>query len=920
MQFKSNEKLNLLACTDCNRPDNKDSKVCKICKTKSLGLFYDNKFYFFPVIFSDFHVKLKKATRILNKFRFIFSFLFSILFFTLFFLEIYRNNLFLELFSAEFWFSEDYVFQGFFWLAIFFVMYFWYRLIMREKKTYFINYERGIEKKEGIYSKTLEKDLTWNDLPNYSKKNQINISKFLTPDAWNALQNAYELARKFNSREVNIDHLFISLLDFPAIQNIFIRLGIPAKILQARFVQRLKKEKYKSQILFNEDLNQILFHGFFISKELKDNRYRLTAILLSTVQQSEFLQEVLYDLKIDSEKLKNVIEWVRINEKLWENYHEFRKAASGINKYGMDRAMTAVATPYLNNFSRDITIAAKYGNLDACVAREKEIEEVFRILEGGKNNVVLVGDRGVGKLALIQGIVQKMINGDAPKKLLDKRFVQISTSSLMAGTTIAGAQERMIRIMNEVARAGNIILFIKNLQDLLTVSEGQKEGLDVSETLAEYLSSGRFIMFATTTKEAYNQFLTNTEIGSVFSKVDVEEMNINQAIQVLESRVSVVEYKNSVFFSYEAVESCVNFADKFFYDQNLPESAISLMMEVASYVKSKRGKNQLVTKEDVAIVINEKTGIPATTVSEDEGQKLLRLEEEMHKRVVGQDLAVSMIANALRRARAEIRSVKKPIANFLFLGPTGVGKTELAKTIAEVYFGGEKQMIRIDMSEFQDKSSIYRLIGEPNVQGTGILTEAVRQNPFSLVLLDELEKADQNVLNLFLQVFDDGRLTDSVGRTIDFTNTIIIATSNAGSSFVQDQVSKGIDLESVRDILLKSELKNYYKPEFLNRFDGVILFKALNKEEIKIIASLMLKRVAKDLEKRGIELKVENSALNYLAEIGFDPEFGARPMRRAIQDKVENKLAEIILKGALKRRDIIVLGENCEIEIKSANK
>ena len=914
MQFKKNEKLNLVICKDCKDPNCKFNKLCKICKGKCMGFFYSNNFYYFPFVFTNYRIKLKKIRRALDIFRFIFSGFLSIIFFGLFFYNIIKNNLYRNILDINFWFTQNFSFKIFFWLALLSLLYLWYRLIKREKKVFYIPYEENKNEDEFIL-KSLEKDLSWEDLSKYSKKRQTNVYKFLTEDALGSLENAYRWAFRYNNRIVNTDHLFISLLDYPNIKNIFIRLGVPVKTLQAKFIQRLKKEKIKSKSFFSDDLSQVIFHGFFISKKLKDNRYRVTSLLLAVVKQSELLQEVLYDLNIDSQKLKNVIEWARINEKLYEDYHNFRKAASGINKYGMDKAMTAVATPYLNNFSRDITIAAKYGNLDTCVAREKEIEEVFRVLEGGKNNIILVGDRGVGKLAVIQGMVQKMIEGRAPKKLVDKRFVQLSTSTLMAGTTIAGAQERLIRIMNEVSKAGNIILFIKNIHDLLSVSDGQKEGLDVSETLAEYLSSDNFIMFTTTTKEAYNKFLINTEIASKFSRINVEEMNTNQAIQVLESKISFVEYKNNVFFSYEAVESCVKMADKFFYDKNLPESAISLMMEVASYVKSKRGKNQIINKNDVSAIISEKTGMPMTTISEDEGEKLLRLEEEMHKRVVGQDMAVSLVANALRRARAEIRSVKKPIANFLFLGPTGVGKTELAKTIAKVYFGGEKQMIRIDMSEFQNKSCIYRLIGEPNVQGTGILTEAVRQNPFSLVLLDELEKADQNVLNLFLQVFDDGRLTDSVGRVIDFTNTIIIATSNAGSSFVQKKVSEGVDLESVRDVLIKSKLKDYYKPEFLNRFDSIVLFKALNKLEIKTISGLMLKRVAKDLEKKGIELKVKESALEYLSEIGFDPEFGARPMRRAIQDKVENKLAEIILQGKIQRRDVIVLGENCEIKI-----
>jgi len=351
------------------------------------------------------------------------------------------------------------------------------------------------------------------------------------------------------------------------------------------------------------------------------------------------------------------------------------------------------------------------------------------------------------------------------------------------------------------------------------------------------------------------------------------------------------------------------------HDQNLPESALAIMTETASFVHNTKGVNTLVEGEDVASIVSQKTGIPTTSITDDESTKLMKLEEDMHKQVIGQDEAVSLVANALRRARAEVRSQKRPIANFLFLGPTGVGKTELAKTIARTYFGGEERMIRIDMSEYQDKSGIYRLIGQPGQQGTGILTEAVRQNPFSLLLLDEMEKADPDVLNLFLQVFDDGRLTDSVGRVIDFTNTIIIATSNAGTAFVQQQIAAGIPLEDIRQTLIHGELKQYYRPEFLNRFDGIVLFRSLSRDETKQIASLMLGRVKKDIEAKGMSFVVEEAALEALVEVGYDPEFGARPMRRAIQDKVENQLAELILSKKLNRRDRLVLGEGAIIRV-----
>jgi ATP-dependent Clp protease ATP-binding subunit ClpA len=339
------------------------------------------------------------------------------------------------------------------------------------------------------------------------------------------------------------------------------------------------------------------------------------------------------------------------------------------------------------------------------------------------------------------------------------------------------------------------------------------------------------------------------------------------------------------------------------------------MTEAASLVRNKKGAHGLVSAEDIATIVAEKTKIPVTTVSSDESSKLLQLETAMHERVVGQNEAVELVANALRRARAQVRAENRPIANFLFLGPTGVGKTELAKTIAEVYFGGEERIVRLDMSEYQDRASIYRLIGAPHEKGTGILTEAVRRNPFALVLLDELEKADKDVLNIFLQVMDDGRLTDSTGQMVDFTNVILIATSNAGTSYVSEQLHKGLGIDVIKDRLLHGELKEYFRPEFLNRFDGIVLFKPLALEDIEKIVVLMIKHIAKDLDAKGIELVATKEAVEFFATSGFDPDFGARPLRRVLEEKVENKLAELILSGKIGRRSVVTIGEEGEMSV-----
>ncbi len=914
MLFEKNQKLKLTN-TDLVKRNGLLGRISKkIPGVREVGLWHEGSFLHYAHPLSSYYIRLKKARKFLRVFEKIGALVFAIGFIALFFWTISNKNLIADLASFEFWFDLNVPERSLFWLGLIAFCYFIYRSLDTKIKIKDISFVDDLKKNKN-QQEMIGLDENSMEMKKMQKKYAFDISEVFTLNATDALEMAFSIAEKNNHPGINSVHIFRALLDLPNIRGIFLRLALPVNSIKKMLDKVISEIKEKGSTTLSEDAYQIIFHSYLLAKQYRDHHVRETEILIATVGQSEFLQELLYDLEIDQQKLVNVVEWVRVREHLREQYQKFRKGAAQFSKYGMDRAMTAVATPFLNSISQDITIAAKYGQLSVCVAREKEIDEIYRIIKAGRQSVILVGEQGVGRMAIIEGIAQRMLSGDVPDRLKDKRLVQISTSALVAGTTVAGAQERVIRLMNEVSKAKNIILFINNLHDLTGMTDSAGEGLDITETLAEYLGPGRFLTLATTTNEGYNRYIVNSSAGKVFTKVEIGEMDTNQAIQVLESKVGGLEHKHHVFFSYASIEQCVELAKKFFHDQNLPESALSLMSEVASFVQSSKGENQLVTAQDVGSIVAAKTGVPATSITEDESSKLLRLEDEMHKRVIGQDEAVISVANALRRARAEVRSQKRPIANFLFLGPTGVGKTELAKTIADVYFGGENRMIRIDMSEYQDKSSIYRLIGQPGQQGTGLLTEAVRQNPFSLLLLDELEKADPNILNLFLQVFDDGRLTDSVGRVIDFTNTIIIATSNAGTSYVQKRIEEGVEMKDIREEMIRGELKQYYRPEFLNRFDGVILFKSLNRDEIKLIAGLMLKRVGRDLEIRGVGLKVEDAALESLAEAGYDPEFGARPMRRAIQDLVENRLAELILEKKLNRRDVVVLGKGVQISI-----
>ncbi len=910
MEFFTPASIPLITCPRCHATAVFESKKCPDCHGIGFGRMIRGKFLYFGEVFTREALQFRKAQKYLYSTELLVGVIFTVLFFTVFFRDVYQNNLVADLFTPSFWSAGFGTTVAFFWLGCLSLLWLLYRVksakvekIEVETQTFSGNTEK--EDSEHTMG-TIE---TFEAVAHIPHKKRQDILFSYTVEAQEILRESFFLAHKYKQEKVLPIHLFFLLLSNSKISTLFLRLGLPAQSMQENIAKVFVEGTEKSDPKFAEDVQKIIFQAYENAYVSRKRFVDVGELLEAVVAFSQPLQEWLYDLGVEEQRFRNVIEWIRIREKMRDQYQKFRVVASKRSKYGLDRAMTAVATPYLNSFSQDLTRSGTLGYLTTCVARDKEIEEIFRAIDAGRSGVVLVGEHGVGKKTIVDGITERMIEDAVPKRMYDKRLVQLSTTALVAGVDINGAQERLIHMMNEISHAKNIILFINNLQDLVT-----GKGFDISETLAEYLSSGRFLIIATATSEGYNQHILNTSIGTLFSRVDIPEMEENAAIQVVESKVGGIEYEQNVFFSYDAIENCVKLSGRFLRDQKLPESAVDLSTEVASFVKSSRGEHQLVTKDDVAHVIGQKTGVPVTSITQDESSKLLKLEEEMHKRVVGQAEAVSMVANALRRARAEIRSTKRPIANFLFLGPTGVGKTELAKTIAEVYFGGENRMIRLDMSEYQEVSGIYRLIGRPGEQGTGSLTEAVRQKPFSLILLDEMEKAHPQILDLFLQVFDDGRLTDSTGRVIDFTNTIIIATSNAGTRYVQDQIAAGVALDTIRESLMRSELKDHFRPEFLNRFDGIVLFHALNREDTKTIAKYMLMRIAKDLDARGIIFRVEDTGLEHLAEVGFDPEFGARPMRRAIQDLIENKLAEMILERQIDRRDTVVL-DGAELRI-----
>ncbi len=744
---------------------------------------------------------------------------------------------------------------------------------------------------------------------------RVNVADVYHAEAMKTVEDAYHLAKKFGHAAVEPLHLFIAALSHGDVPIVFGRLGLSFESVKEPLNRRLLTLQTGTDPGFSADLERVMLSAFVSAYTQHRNSVSAIELFFEAYRHDAFLQELLYDIKVDEQRLANVVTWIRISETLRERYERFRHAAAFKPTGPMNRSMTSVQTPALDAIGEDLTSAAVAGHLPFLVGRERETDELLRVIEGGGKSVLLVGPEGVGKTALIAGLAERMVREDVPKILEDKRLVSIVIPALMSGVHPSEAQARLLSALVDVSRARNVILVLQNIEQL--IGSGMESGSDAAALLADALNRNITFVIATTTPEAYTQVVERSVLSRVFEKVNVGEPDPTTAIHIVESKVGGIEYEQNVIFTYDAIERAVTLSDRYIHTSFLPKKAIEVCKEAALIASKARGENALVLGEDVEKVLADKTGIPMTQATVEEKETLLSLEEKIHARVVGQEEAVKAVSSALRRARADLRSGERPIATFLFLGPSGVGKTALAKAVAAAYFGGEKAMLRFDMSEYQDQASVYRLIGAPGGE-SGQLTEAVRRNPFSLVLLDEFEKAHPNILNLFLQVFDDGRLTDSAGRTIDFTNTIIIVTSNAGTQYIQDAVAEGTNSEQIKTHLLEEELRGVYRPELLNRFDAVVVFRPLTPDDVQQIAYLMIAQVAERLEAKGIKFRATDEAVLDLSTKGFDPKFGARPLRRIIQEEVDNAIATALLEGRVGRRDTIVLHPDGQIEIEKA--
>ncbi len=914
-----NKKTEFVVCPRCQGTGYLDSAVCPDCHGAGVGLILDETIFFWGKSLEPSDIIFDN---LINKIKIIFNALLTIIGLSgLILLGYYgyQDN-FATLFSLDYWITPSNE-KLYFWITLLVDLYLYYRLSDLSNPKYQVALR--IFKKDKASSLS---GLSWLDIWRL-KKNQVrDVSPAFTEEAHKAIQASRELAKHFGHNEILRIHLFSILAQFNKSGIILARLGINFEAFKQKLSRYLGKNILPrvGEPKLTAELYKTLLLAYAEAYWSNNKKVELPEIVAAlsepnmtiTKNDKDDVLEILLDLGYDYQKLKNVVAWIRIQEQMRAGLQRFRGRARYKPKSGMDRAMTAVATPLLDQFSEDLTVQAINGYLFPCIGRDDEIEKIFRIMEGSREGVLLLGHQGVGRTSIIHGLAQRMVMEDVPEVLQDKRLVSLDIARLLAGCGAAQAEQRLLLITDEIMRSRNIILAVENLHNLTGISAGAESSLDLSEVFAQIVSRHLFYVIATSSPNDYARAIEGRGLDAQLQIVRVEELEINEAIQVMEAKSGPIEYQNQVYFSYEAIEKAAVLSSRYIHDRYLPDKALEIMEQSAIKVRNTRGEKQLISGNDVAEIVSNITKIPVTAVSEQETEKLLNLEARIHERMIGQDEAVSMVASSLRRARAELREGKRPIASFLFLGPTGVGKTELTKSVAEIYFGREDSMLRFDMSEYQEVDSLKRLLGFGTTPGQ--LTEAVRKNPFSLLLFDEVEKAHKDILNVFLQVMDDGRLTDAQGRTIDFTNAIIIMTSNAGAQYIQDEINKGTAIEHIKTYLLNEELKKYYRPEFLNRFDGVIVFKPLTLVDVVKIAKILMRKIAARLEEKGIIFKVTDEAIAELAELGYDPKFGARPLRRVVQERIDDVLADKILRGEVVRRDEIILEPGGNIKINKA--
>lgn len=814
------------------------------------------------------------------------------------------------------------------------------------------------------------------------------MNNLFTPSAKNVLTIAQEQAKKFKHQAIGTEHLLLGLLietngiAYKALQQFSVTAeDVTEEVERFAGYGNLKNLSSTDYLPYSPKAKEVLAQAGDFAKKNGVPKVGTEHILLSLLTDETILSSrILINLGLDLSQIRKVT--------LRKMGISGGSMASNMaaKQRGRQSKRNESKTPTIDSLARDLTELARQDRLDPTIGRDLEVKRVVQILaRRTKNNPVLIGEPGVGKTAIAEGLAERIVKGEVPGDMVNKRLMMLDMGSLVAGTKYRGEfEDRLKKVIDEIYSDGNIILFIDELHTLIGAG-GAEGAIDASNILKPALARGELQLIGATTLDEYQKYIeSDAALERRFAKVMVDEPTTDETAQILKGLRPKYEQHHHVEITDEAIETAVNLSNRYISDRFLPDKAIDLMDEAAAKVRIDHLQNSEVvddhkqlsellsqlnealvaqdydkaaklrkqanklqdelakndqsddgdethypvkeTGQDVAEIVGEWTGIPVTRLSRTEADRLVNLEKVLHKRVVGQEEAISAVSRSIRRARSGLKDPNRPIGSFMFLGPTGVGKTELAKAVAEAVFGSEDDMIRVDMSEFMEKYSTSRLIGSaPGYVGYdegGQLTEKVRQKPYSVVLFDEVEKAHPDVFNLLLQVLDDGYLTDSKGRKIDFRNAVIIMTSNLGAKTLRDKKTVGFGQEDPKEgynemkDTIQAALKKQFRPEFLNRIDEVVVFHSLTKAELGQIVHLMTKPVIKRIHDQGIDIKVTKTAIGIIADRGYDPQYGARPIRRAIQTELEDKLsAKLLAKEIVPGDSVTVGGRNKQITI-----
>ena len=786
-----------------------------------------------------------------------------------------------------------------------------------------------------------------------------------TEQAQEVLAVMEETAHQMKFSYIGTEHLLYGMLSCPWVTawKILAENGADESFVLKYLEQNSGTKKIKT-LVYSDKLNTLLEQAEKEADRLRNEKIGTEHILLAILKSEDTLAIKLLNSMAVNLKKTFVDTLVALGMDMTQAKRELGALSNPKNK-------KKSSFPTLEQYSRDLTEAAREDRLDPVVGRNAEVERVMQILcRRMKNNPCLVGEPGVGKTAVVEGLAQMIASGTVPEILADKRILSLDLSGMVAGSKYRGEfEERIKRVIAEVRAAGNVILFVDELHTLIGAG-GAEGAMDASNILKPALSRGEVQMIGATTRTEYRKYIEkDAALERRFQPVYVEEPTREETIAILQGLRSKYEEHHGVTISDDALEAATDYAIRYINDRFLPDKAIDLIDEAASRKKlgifagnktakkaeetrhnleealeaalaegdieaaqalkkdldktdkkiektkhnmrEKEQEQMLVTEEDVADVVSVWTKIPVSKITQTESQRLLKLEEILHKRVVGQNEAVETVAKAIRRGRVGLKDPKRPIGSFLFLGPTGVGKTELSKALAEAMFGNENAIIRVDMSEYMEKHSVSKMIGSPpgyvGFEEGGQLSEQVRKNPYSVILFDEIEKAHPDVFNVLLQVLDDGRITDSQGRTVDFKNTILIMTSNIGSPYLLDGIDENGEIKPEAQSQVMDDLRGHFRPEFLNRLDEIIMFKPLTKSNIGKIVDLMVGELDKRLADQELSLELTDAAKDQVIENGYDPVYGARPLKRYLQKYVETLAARKILSGDVHAGDTLVL-------------